>query len=117
MFPNLVPCYKWRTKFRNVQVGDIVLVKDSNVLRNEYRLARVGEVVVGGDGGVRRVKLHYKNLDPSQTGPENAAEDIKNAKLCETERSVQNIAVIVPNDWSYEDMETAVLCDLKVQQV
>lgn len=117
VFPNLVPCYKWRTKHRDVQIGDIVLVKDANLLRNEYRLARVGDVITGDDGHVRRVKLLYKILDDGRTLPAEAAEDLKKAKFQETERSVQNIVVIVPSDWKEQDIEDAVLEDLKVNRV
>ena len=117
VFPNLVPCYKWRTKYRNVQVGDIVLMKNSNVLRNEYKLAKVAEALPGPDGNVRRVKLIYKNLDSEKTKPMEVTKELKKVKFAETERSVQNIVVIVPNDWSESEIEAAVLTDLKVNQV
>ena len=112
VFHNLVPSYKWRQKYRDVLVGDIVLMKDSNLLRCEYRLARVKETFPGEDGHVRRVKLEYKNLQ--QTGNvRSAVEDLKKTKFTEVERSIHNIAVIVPVDWSQEDTEAAVTSGLQ----
>ena len=117
VFHNLVPCYKWRTQHRNVQVGDIVLLKDSNVLRNEYRLARVHEVMPSPDDVVRRIKVVYKNLKDTGKSVNDATVDLKKSRFSETERSVQNIVVIVPADWKDDEIEAAVLQDLKVNKV
>lgn len=99
VFHNLVPSYKWRQKYRNVQVGDVVLMKEANLLQCEYKLARVKEVIPGADGHVRRVKLEYRN--PNQK------------KFTEVERSIHTIAVIVPADWSQEETEAAVTSGLQ----
>lgn len=93
VFHNLVPNYKWKTSSRNVVQGDIVLLKDSNVLKREYRLARVKEVIPGDDGHVRRVVLEYKNHGSKKS--DNSAEE--EANFSTTERSIHNIVVIVPN--------------------
>ena len=112
VFHNLVPSYKWKQKYRDVQQGDIVLLKDSNQLRGEYRLARVKEIFPGEDGHIRRVKLEYKNLQ--QTGDiQNAVGDLKRSSFITVERSIHNIAVIVPADWSQEDTEAAVTSGLQ----
>jgi hypothetical protein len=100
VFPKLIPCQKWRTKFRDVQVGDIVLVKEASLVQKSYMLARVKEVKAGEDGHIRRVILEYKNVD-SHT-------DLKKAKFKETERSIHSLVVIVPADWTEEDVEKAV---------
>ena len=51
-------------------VGDVVLVKDSNIFtkRNGWPLALVEEVFPGNDGLVRHVKLRvaYKQLDKTR---------------------------------------------------
>lgn len=101
VFPHLVPSYKWRREFRDVMVGDVVLLRDCNPLDRKYQLMRVKEVFPGEDGRVRRVLLQYKNVPDSTT-------DLNKLKFKETERSVHNIAVIVPVDWKPEDIETAV---------
>ena len=108
VFHNLVPSYKWKTEKRNVQAGDIVLLKESNQLRGEYKLAKVTEAIPGRDGKVRRVKIGYKNLQPTGHNMKNAVDDLKKTKFSETERCVQNIVVIVPVDVSQEEMDIAV---------
>jgi hypothetical protein len=85
VFHNLVPCKKWTKEHRDVKVGDVVLLKDSNLLRREYRLARVTEVKPSVDGHARRILLQYK------THPDDTI-------FKTTERSIQNIVVIIPND-------------------
>lgn len=48
---------KWNSIRRNIFVGDIVLLKDDNVSRNQWRMGRVVETTEGSDGLVRKVKL------------------------------------------------------------
>ena len=48
---------KWVRPLRNMQIGDIVLVKDDNTPRNQWQLARVTEAQRGNDGLVRKVNL------------------------------------------------------------
>ena len=109
VFEQLVPSYKWKTEHRNVQVGDIVLLRESNQLRGEYKLAKVTEANPSEDGKVRRIKLAYKNLQNTGANISKAKDDLKkHTKFSETERCVQNIVVIVPVDWSEEEMDTAV---------
>ena len=99
VFHHLVPNYRWSVERRNVQVGDVVLLKESNQLKGEYRLARVTEAKPGADGRVRRILLSYKLLGNSKS-PQEAQKDLKRAQFRTTERSVQNIVVIVPADES-----------------
>ena len=101
VFPHLVPCYKWKREFRDVKEGDVVLLKESNVLQDLYKLARVKEAVKGEDGHVRRVLLEYKNSGQGQHQDQ--------GKFKETERSIHNVVVIVPVDWKAEEIEQAVV--------
>ena len=48
---------KWSKPKRNLQVGDVVIVKDDNVIRSQWRLGRVTEVTASKDGLVRKVRL------------------------------------------------------------
>jgi hypothetical protein len=56
---------KWVNPQRNMQVGDIVLIKEDNVPRNCWRTARVVEVFASDDGLVRKVRIMVS--DPSLT--------------------------------------------------
>ena len=82
VLPSLVPSYKWKQKHRDVRVGDVCLIKYTNMKRGTYRLGQVKDVRAGKDSKVRTVTLKYKN---------------PNEKVFrEVERPVQGIAVIVP---------------------
>ena len=48
---------KWVGEKRNFRINDIVLVKDENLSRNQWPLARVVKVFVSRDNLVRRVQL------------------------------------------------------------
>ena len=48
---------KWIRPRKNLQVEDVVIVKDADMLRNRWKLARVAETYPKDDGLVRKVKL------------------------------------------------------------
>ena len=48
---------KWHQKRRNLQNGDVVLLKDEDSLRSNWPMARVIETVTDDDGLVRKVKI------------------------------------------------------------
>lgn len=48
---------EWIKPERNMAVNDVVMVKDENVPRNAWRLARVEEAFSSHDGIVRKIKL------------------------------------------------------------
>ena len=53
---------KWHTKKRNVRVGDVVLIQDSNQVQGNWKLGKVSKVYPGDDTRVRIVDVKYKNL-------------------------------------------------------
>lgn len=57
---------KWIRPSKNVGVGDVVLLEDSNYVRGEWRLARVTDVHPGEDGLVRRVTLRVGDGSPGK---------------------------------------------------
>ena len=65
-FPTLIIRQKWHVDKRNMCVGDIVLVKDSNAIRGQWRLAQVIAVESSRDGKVRDVTLRYKLQKPGK---------------------------------------------------
>ena len=53
---------KWNNTKRNLQVGDIVLVKEDLTKRNEWKLALVDAVQHSSDGVVRTVLIRQGTL-------------------------------------------------------
>ena len=63
-FHTLIVRPKWHTAKRNVQVGDVVLVQDSNSIRGHWKLAEVILATPGSDNLVRDVTIRYKAQGP-----------------------------------------------------
>jgi hypothetical protein len=59
--PSLQQRAKWTTPQRNMSCGDIVLLMDTSLPRNEWLMGRVVETYPGQDGRVRSVKVKTKN--------------------------------------------------------
>lgn len=53
----LQPRRKWQDERRNLQVGDLVLLRDSQAARNEWPMAIITAVFPGQDGKVRKLEL------------------------------------------------------------
>ena len=64
----LQPRGKWRNSTRNLCVGDVVIVKDENLVRNHWELAIVDEVFPSTDGCVRKVKLRLSDRSIDKEG-------------------------------------------------
>lgn len=58
---NLQVRSKWTSEKRNMKVGDIVLIKDDNMPRNEWHLGRITETYPEEDLLVRKVKVVTRN--------------------------------------------------------
>ena len=63
-FHTLIIRNKWHTEKRNLRLGDVVLVKDSNAIRGIWKMAQVCEVFVSRDNKVRDVSVRYTNQSP-----------------------------------------------------
>ena len=59
--PSLIGRKKWRTKERNFQPGDRVLVADPNLPRGQFKIGRVTKAIAGADGLVRVVEVRVYN--------------------------------------------------------
>lgn len=79
---------RWHTPRRNVQVGDIVIVKEEEIPRNEWRLARVIEVCKADDGLVRKVIIQIGDRKLGKRGERLTKPSI-------IERPVQKLVVLV----------------------
>ena len=82
-FPSLLTKQKWHSQNRNVRIGDIVLIRDLNAVRGEWRLGQVEKVYPSGsDNIVRSVNVRYK---------------IVGHKRCTfIKRAVQSLVVLLP---------------------
>ena len=88
-FPSLLIRQKWHVQRRNVRVNDVCLLRDQDVLRGEWRLARVVEVYPDRFGNVRNVEVLVKSTqDGSILYKPGAGQRLR--------RHVNNLLVLVP---------------------
>lgn len=88
---NLSLRQQWHRPRRNVHVGDVVILKEDNVPRNEWRLARVVETSADDDGLVRKVKLQMGQRKLGKKGE-------RLTQISLLERPIQKLVVIVENN-------------------
>ena len=96
-FPSLIIRNKWHAEKRNVLVGDIVLLQDSNSIREKWKMARVTKTFMGNDQEVRRVFIEYKNLSSNESPKVD-----KGKPFTVVERPVQKLVVLLPVDYEEE---------------
>ena len=60
VFPGLVIEPKWHSERRNVRIGDVVLIQDSNAVRGEWKMGVVTQILESKDTRVRNVEVRYK---------------------------------------------------------
>ena len=83
-FPSLIIQSKWHHDKRNMLVGDVVLIQDSNNLRGQWKMGKIVAANPGVDGKIRRVSVQY-----------NLAGHCSSTVI---ERSVQRLVLIIPVD-------------------
>ena len=66
-------------------------------MSRSFQLGKISQVNQGQDGIVRSAVVQYKNVDHDS--------DLKKIKPQETERSVNNLVVIVPADWTSDKID------------
>ena len=88
-FPMLVIRQKWHVDRRNVRVGDVCLLKDSNAYRGEWRLCEVASVSPDDRGKVRNVRVMVK---PRQGG----SPQYIPVKPIYLNRHVSNLVLLIP---------------------
>ena len=81
---------QWHTPRRNMQVGDLVIVKENNAPRNDWKLARIIEANEDDDGLVRKVKVQLGQSNLGKKGERLTQPSI-------LERPVQKLVVLVEN--------------------
>lgn len=89
-FPDIIIRQKWHVDKRNVKMGDVVLIQDSNLVRGEWRMGIVTTVHPSNDNKVRRVTISYKNNSKSEPIGEYSG-----TKYTSIERAVHRLIVLV----------------------
>jgi len=79
---------KWNHVHPNIQTNDIALLKDDNLPRNEWQLARVVEAEPDSDGLVQKVKITVADRSLDQSG-----QRVK--PPCVLERPIQKLVLLV----------------------
>ena len=81
-FPSLLIRPKWHVQKRNMRVGDVVLIRDLNVVRGCWQMGQVTQVHLSNDQIVRNVDVRYKNP---------TSDKFKTVK-----RAVQSLVILLP---------------------
>ena len=55
--PTLIPHKKWNFPRENFKVGDLVLLKEFNIVKNQWSRGRVNKVLPNQDGKVRCLEI------------------------------------------------------------
>ena len=79
---------KWTRPRRNLSVGDVVMVKDPNLSRNAWQLARVATVYPSKDGQVRKVQVALADTCLDKNGK-------RSGPLRYIERPVQKLVLLM----------------------
>ena len=78
---------KWNVPRRNLQPGDVVLLKDDSTARNQWRSARVEETYMDEDGLVRRVRVLVGDAHLNEKGERIRAKSV-------LERPIQKLVLL-----------------------
>lgn len=82
---------KWLRPHRNLEVGDVVILKDDSLPRNCWKLARINEAYPGKDGLIRKVSIAVANNTLDDTGR-------RTRPTIYLERPAQKLILLVPRD-------------------
>ena len=82
---------KWTACHRNLQVDDVVILKDDNSPRNLWKLARVDQTYPDGDGLVRKVRIAIADDSLDNKGRRTRA-------VAFLERPIQKLILLLPAD-------------------
>ena len=81
---------KWVRTSRNMKVGDVLIIKDENLHRNQWPLARVVQTYPSDDGLVRKVKVAVADSSLDKHGKRSKAPVL-------LDRPVQKLVLLVPS--------------------
>ncbi|VDI06964.1 Hypothetical predicted protein [Mytilus galloprovincialis] len=84
---NIQSRQKWIAPKRNLSVGDIVMIKDDNLVRNMWRLGRICKTFIDDDNLVRKVRLAVGSTNLDRRG-------VRKSKLTELERPIHKLVLL-----------------------
>ena len=95
---NLQVRQKWNNSRRNLKVEDVVLIKDAELARGQWRLGQVVEVYPDKDQLVRKVRLRVG--DPTLVGSPTLGPKLgrRVAKVTYVERPIQKLVLLLESD-------------------
>ena len=79
---------KWTKPRKNLQVNDVVIIKEDDVPRNQWRVCRVVEGLPDEDGLVRKVKLEVGNRNLASSGK-------RSQPLATLERPIHKLVLLI----------------------
>ena len=86
--PMLQPRRKWHEEHKNLRQGDVILLEEKSVLRNEWPMGVVQDTFPGADNRVRKVSVRI----------------YKDGKTVVYQRPVTDIVLLFSPDSSYEEL-------------
>ena len=90
-FQSLLIRQKWHVEKRNVKVGDVALIQDSNAVRGQWKMGSGTQAFPGDDERVRKDEVQYKCFPPDDKSKENEGNS-----YTVIQRPVQRFVVILP---------------------
>ena len=87
---NLQVRQKWNKKRRNMQVGDVVQLKEEDLVRSHWTLAKVVETMPSKDSLVRKVKLLVADSSLTKEGK-------RSKKATYIERPIHKLTLLIEN--------------------
>ena len=103
VFPDLVPRTKWKQTVRNLQVGDIGVLRYENKLGpDSWRLARIIKADPDSDGLVRTIRVQFRPRHVRDKG-----KPYKVKKPLSMDIGIQRFAVMLPREEQDENAAVA----------
>ena len=82
---------KWHKPKRNFQIDDIVIIKDDDMIRNEWKLGRITQIKVSKDGLVRSTSIRVADPTLDKHGK-------RQNKVTELNRPIHKLVLILENE-------------------
>jgi hypothetical protein len=67
VLPTLFSYKKWKSKQKNIEVGDLVILRYSGQFKDDYCIAKVTKAVPDGDNLVRKVTVSFKKKNSRES--------------------------------------------------